>query len=168
MHGHGDKPYLCTYERCDRAMPGNGFPRQWNLKDHMRRVHNDNGSSLNLPSASPPTAPSSVKGRKRKGKESIDSTSSRKQSSKAAQAIDEAAAAKAMEQPMFEQWNSHHQALNLYLQEYSAADAFDYAQQLSAAQEHLEAMGRISQKLRHTRKSHSKDAQRRSHGRLSG
>lgn len=40
-HGHGDKPFLCTYLDCERAVPGNGFPQQWNLQDHMKRVHND-------------------------------------------------------------------------------------------------------------------------------
>lgn len=39
MHGHGEKPYLCTFEGCDRAAAGNGFPRHWNMRDHMRRVH---------------------------------------------------------------------------------------------------------------------------------
>ncbi|KAF3770183.1 hypothetical protein M406DRAFT_335903 [Cryphonectria parasitica EP155] len=40
MHGHGTKPYPCTFSGCDRAQPGNGFPRKWNLHDHMQRVHN--------------------------------------------------------------------------------------------------------------------------------
>ncbi|KAI0450709.1 hypothetical protein F5B21DRAFT_415916 [Xylaria acuta] len=44
MHGHGDKPYLCTYEGCERAIPGNGFLRMWNVRDHMRRVHNYTGN----------------------------------------------------------------------------------------------------------------------------
>lgn len=43
MHGHGDKPFLCSYEGCERGVPGNGFPRHWNLRDHMKRVHNDTG-----------------------------------------------------------------------------------------------------------------------------
>lgn len=43
MHGHGEKPYLCKYEDCDRSIDGNGFPRRWNLQDHMKRVHNDVG-----------------------------------------------------------------------------------------------------------------------------
>jgi hypothetical protein len=41
MHGHGDKPYFCTYKGCERNVPGNGFPRYWNLRDHIKRVHND-------------------------------------------------------------------------------------------------------------------------------
>lgn len=40
MHGHGEKPFLCTAENCDRSILGNGFPRHWNLRDHMKRVHN--------------------------------------------------------------------------------------------------------------------------------
>lgn len=41
LHGHDSKPYLCTYEGCERATSGNGFPRRWDLRDHLRRVHND-------------------------------------------------------------------------------------------------------------------------------
>src|SRR6266511_6476506 len=39
LHGHGKMPHLCHYEGCDRATPDNGFPRRWNLYDHMKRVH---------------------------------------------------------------------------------------------------------------------------------
>src|ERR1700734_2525515 len=39
MHGHGEKPFLCNFEGCERGIPGNGFPRHWNLCDHMKRVH---------------------------------------------------------------------------------------------------------------------------------
>ncbi|KAI9714474.1 MAG: hypothetical protein M1820_000435 [Bogoriella megaspora] len=39
MHGHGAKPHLCSYKDCERALPGNGFPRRYNLFDHMKRVH---------------------------------------------------------------------------------------------------------------------------------
>ncbi|OJJ44365.1 hypothetical protein ASPZODRAFT_71752 [Penicilliopsis zonata CBS 506.65] len=39
FHGHGDNPHLCLFPGCERAVPGYGFPRRWNLYDHMRRVH---------------------------------------------------------------------------------------------------------------------------------
>lgn len=39
LHGHGAKPHLCRYADCDRSNAGNGFPRHYNLLDHMRRVH---------------------------------------------------------------------------------------------------------------------------------
>ncbi|KAF5578037.1 transcription factor Cys6 [Fusarium pseudocircinatum] len=39
------KPFLCNYDECERAVLGNGFPHQWNLQDHINRVHNDDGSS---------------------------------------------------------------------------------------------------------------------------
>lgn len=39
LHGHGDKPYRCRFRDCDRAQHGQGFPRLWNLRDHMKRVH---------------------------------------------------------------------------------------------------------------------------------
>jgi hypothetical protein len=62
MHGHGNKPFLCSYKECDRAAANNGFPRHWNLRDHMRRVHNDGGS------VSPPPSGHS-RGKKRKNDE---------------------------------------------------------------------------------------------------
>lgn len=39
MHGHGDRPHLCYYPGCERGVQGNGFPRRYNLFDHMKRVH---------------------------------------------------------------------------------------------------------------------------------
>jgi hypothetical protein len=54
MHEHGDKPFLCNYEGCERGVTGNGFPRHWNLRDHMRRVHNDPGRPKSDASGSPP------------------------------------------------------------------------------------------------------------------
>ena len=61
MHGHGEKPHMCTFPECDRSIPGNGFPRRWNLFDHMKRVHDYTGpaSSSSSSSSSSPT-PSST------------------------------------------------------------------------------------------------------------
>ena len=39
LHNHGKNPYMCKVTTCDRHKPGNGFPRHWNRRDHMRRVH---------------------------------------------------------------------------------------------------------------------------------
>ncbi|KAG9646865.1 hypothetical protein KCU64_g10364, partial [Aureobasidium melanogenum] len=39
LHGHGNKPFLCQFKDCDRSGPDNGFPRAYNLLDHMKRVH---------------------------------------------------------------------------------------------------------------------------------
>ena len=48
LHGHGAKPYVCLFAQCERSAEGNGFPRRWNLFDHMRRVHEyvPDGSSI--------------------------------------------------------------------------------------------------------------------------
>ncbi|THC91087.1 hypothetical protein EYZ11_009449 [Aspergillus tanneri] len=54
FHGHGDNPHLCLFEGCDRSIPGYGFPRRWNLFDHMRRVHDYASSERpSSPDASP-------------------------------------------------------------------------------------------------------------------
>ena len=60
MHGHGDKPHVCYFSECDRSFPGNGFPRRWNLFDHMKRVHDYTGSTTSSGSGGSPPASSSV------------------------------------------------------------------------------------------------------------
>jgi hypothetical protein len=39
MHNHGHNPYVCLFPDCERAKQGNGFPRRWNQRDHMKRMH---------------------------------------------------------------------------------------------------------------------------------
>ncbi|KAL4897383.1 hypothetical protein BDV59DRAFT_191066 [Aspergillus ambiguus] len=63
FHGHGDNPHLCLFEGCDRSVPGYGFPRRWNLFDHMRRVHDY--ASSDRPS-SPDASPTSGQAPKKK------------------------------------------------------------------------------------------------------
>ena len=58
MHGHGEKPHLCWFQDCDRSISGNGFPRRWNLFDHMKRVHDHTGHGSSIESTSP--SPSSA------------------------------------------------------------------------------------------------------------
>ena len=62
MHGHGENPHMCVFPECERAMEGHGFPRRWNLHDHMKRVHgydaaaSSPGSNTPSPPAQPVTA----------------------------------------------------------------------------------------------------------------
>ena len=61
MHGHGEKPHLCYFPECERSQPGNGFPRRWNLGDHMKRMHDYTGAAYSTGSSSPtPSSASSV------------------------------------------------------------------------------------------------------------
>jgi hypothetical protein len=157
MHGHGDKPYLCTYEGCDRAVPGCGFPRNWNLRDHMRRVHNDNGSSLNMPtgshSSSRGSQSASLKGRKRKSKD-VEAAASRKPSSKPSAAEEAAAAAAKAEAPLIDQWWSHRNALQAYLQRFDNPVAFEVLEQSGEAAEHFAAIEKITRRLKKSREPH--------------
>ncbi|EMC99194.1 hypothetical protein BAUCODRAFT_394514 [Baudoinia panamericana UAMH 10762] len=70
MHGHGDRPHLCFYHGCERRIPGNGFPRRYNLFDHMKRVHDhkdDPSTSLDSPTMTThPGIQRRTAGRKRK------------------------------------------------------------------------------------------------------
>ncbi|KAH8596926.1 hypothetical protein B0O99DRAFT_508991, partial [Bisporella sp. PMI_857] len=73
MHGHGEKPYTCTYEGCDRGIEGNGFPRHWNLRDHMRRVHNHSGPTKSSASDSPPPSSAPPRGKNKRKAEVAES-----------------------------------------------------------------------------------------------
>ena len=82
MHGHGDKPYPCRYEDCDRSIEGNGFPRRWNLLDHMKRVHSDSGppsagcaSPSTSSASSPPPAKVAIASRKKRLKSAFETVS---------------------------------------------------------------------------------------------
>lgn len=66
MHGHGDKPFLCKYDGCERGVTGNGFPRRWNLYDHMKRVHSDPCTSRSAGGSPPPTEKPATGSKKRK------------------------------------------------------------------------------------------------------
>ncbi len=67
MHGNGEKPFLCTYKGCERGSSGNGFPRHWNLRDHIKRVHNDTGHQPKSNTArSPPASLPAPRANKRK------------------------------------------------------------------------------------------------------
>ena len=69
MHGHGDRPHLCTYNGCERGISGNGFPRRYNLFDHMKRVHDHKDESTSVtgsPILGGPQSQRKVAGRKRK------------------------------------------------------------------------------------------------------
>ena len=57
LHGHGDNPHLCLWEGCERSVPGYGFPRRWNLFDHMRRVHDYTTSERHSSPETSPTGP---------------------------------------------------------------------------------------------------------------
>lgn len=70
MHGHGDRPHLCFYPGCDRGIPGNGFPRRYNLFDHMKRVH-DHKEELTTLGPAEDLAPRKTVGRKRKSPSSV-------------------------------------------------------------------------------------------------
>ncbi|OHW93527.1 hypothetical protein CSPAE12_07767 [Colletotrichum incanum] len=146
MHGHGDKPFLCSYEGCDRAMPGNGFPRQWNLKDHMRRVHNDNGVPGSPTSTS--NGQQSSKGRKRKDapKAVGPAPPSRKVPAKAA-IVEAAAKEEQSSKPLIDEWMSHRQALEDIVRGLNQPEDTRNPQLIQDAQNHLSAMGKIGHNL---------------------
>ncbi|KAF7548417.1 hypothetical protein G7046_g8686 [Stylonectria norvegica] len=143
LHGHGEKPFLCVYDGCERAAPGNGFPRQWNLRDHMKRVHNDHGSS----SGSPPLAPTQqpAKGRKRKTDvPEIQAITSRKASVKAMPAPEPK---QSSTRPLLDQWMDHRKAVeNLFRGLVKPEDARNI-QQITDMQQRLAAMVKVTSDL---------------------
>lgn len=76
MHGHGEN--LCKFRNCERAQPGNGFPRRWNLGDHMKRVHGHDASMDEIPDDSHKSVHST---RRRKGASQVEMTQTKSQDS---------------------------------------------------------------------------------------
>lgn len=152
MHGHGEKPYLCTYEGCERSIAGHGFPRQWNLRDHMRRVHNDNGTAAQ-PASPPPSGATASRGRKRKSdagekQSSQEKPSSRKSSKAAVEAVAQVQKQpEPVAHPELDQWYEHQKSLQTFIQGCVQPDDAQTLQYIKDAQEHLNAMGKISHGL---------------------
>lgn len=169
MHGHGEKPYLCTYEGCERSVAGHGFPRQWNLRDHMRRVHNDNGTAAQ-PASPPPTAPAATSSRGRKRKSDVqekqpsqEKPSSRKSANKGTEpAAPAPKQAEAPVHPELDQWYEHQKALQTFIQGCIQPDDPQSLQYIKDAQDHLTAMGRISHELVMTKTDVPQGSYRRS------
>lgn len=150
MHGHGDKPYLCTYEGCDRAVTGNGFPRNWNLRDHMRRVHNDNGSSLSTRSGPPSPGGNGhkdSKSRKRKSDPIAKSSSGRK-SPKSSPVVDvETPAREDISRKLRGEWDECQTGLSSSLTSFPRADDPMVLEHINALKDRLDAMARIHKDL---------------------
>ncbi|KAK4192048.1 hypothetical protein QBC35DRAFT_374263 [Podospora australis] len=146
MHGHGEKPYLCTYEGCERSVSGHGFPRQWNLRDHMRRVHNDNGTTAQASSPPASGAAAATRGRKRKSEVQEKPATQEKSSSRKSKSE----ATKPVEPPInldIDLWYEHQKALQALVQnQYKPAD-LEAIQYIQGAQGHLTAMEKISNDL---------------------
>ena len=143
LHGHGEKPFLCHYQGCDRAAPGNGFPRQWNLRDHMKRMHNDHGSA----GGSPPSASAqqSTKGRKRKTDiPETESTGSRKTSLKSTVIAEPKPATS---KPLLQEWVDHRKAVENILHGLDRPEEPRTLQRIHEVQRRLHAMAEMTSDL---------------------
>ncbi|KAI5465520.1 hypothetical protein BGZ63DRAFT_348081 [Mariannaea sp. PMI_226] len=142
LHGHGEKPFLCVYDGCERAVPGNGFPRQWNLRDHMKRVHNDHGSAGNSP---PSSATNNAKGRKRKTDAVPESqTNSRKAAVKSMPAPE---TKENLTQPLLAQWMDHRKVVETLIHGLVKPEDTRNIKQIHDVQERLTAMLKLTTDL---------------------
>ncbi|KAH7120114.1 hypothetical protein B0J13DRAFT_165422 [Dactylonectria estremocensis] len=46
LHGHGDKPFFCSYQDCPRALPTYGFRGLRGVRSHMKRMHNNHADHV--------------------------------------------------------------------------------------------------------------------------
>ncbi|PFH58455.1 hypothetical protein XA68_13661 [Ophiocordyceps unilateralis] len=139
LHGHGDKPFLCMYEGCERAVTGNGFPRQWNLRDHMKRVHNDHGSAGGSPPSATVAQPS--KGRKRKTDvPEPQTTASRKASVKN---MPVAEPVQPSSKPLLEQWLDHRRVVEDMVRGLDKPEDSRSLQQITEVQKRLAPVGAL-------------------------
>lgn len=154
LHGHGEKPFLCRYQGCDRALPGNGFPRQWNLRDHMKRVHNDQGSNDGSPPAV--TVQPSTKGRKRKTDvPEQQATGMRKTSLKS---MAPTGSDHVSSKPLLQQWLDHRHAVEDILRGLDQPEEPRTLQRINEVQRRLNAMAKMTSDLNNTTKTESTTA----------
>ncbi|KAF2867607.1 hypothetical protein BDV95DRAFT_610523 [Massariosphaeria phaeospora] len=85
MHGHGSKPNLCLFPECERSHEGEGFPRRYNLYDHMRRVHDYDRREEASPPATPEQPSSARKTTTRKRKSKTDGVAKRQRATRSSQ-----------------------------------------------------------------------------------
>ncbi|KAI6783893.1 ZnF C2H2 [Emericellopsis cladophorae] len=148
MHGHGAKPHLCPFPGCERGAPGNGFPRHWNLKDHMERVHNHQKNAGANTSSSPDSSHAQpAKGRKRKTQtEPSRSISTRKTIQKIAPPKEvEKPAAK----PLVEQWMDSRKAIEDMARSLENPEDARTVQQIADMQKLLGVMSQMSNTMAH-------------------
>ncbi|CEJ81943.1 Putative Zinc c2h2 finger domain containing protein [[Torrubiella] hemipterigena] len=140
LHGHGNKPFPCTYEGCERSQPGNGFPRLWNLRDHMKRVHNDKTDDLGQDLS--PTS-GSAKGRKRKS----DAQDSAMGSRKAAQSMPPPKLPADPTRPLLQRWESHYKAMQGLLEDIATPGDGKAMKQIFEMQRRSSEMAKINAEL---------------------
>lgn len=139
LHGHGDKPFLCMYEGCERSILGSGFPRQWNLRDHMKRVHNDHGSAGGSLTTA---AQQAAKGRKRKSDASETQVpTSRKASIKSMPAPEPK---QPPVKPLIEQWLDQRKALEEIVHCMNKPDDAQSLHHIAEAQKRLDIMFKMA------------------------
>ncbi|RDA92845.1 hypothetical protein CP533_2882 [Ophiocordyceps camponoti-saundersi (nom. inval.)] len=151
LHGHGDKPFLCVYEGCERAVTGNGFPRQWNLRDHMKRVHNDHGSAGGSPPSAAAVQPS--KGRKRKTdipEPQTTTTTTTTPSTSRKASVKTAPVAEPVQpssKPLLEQWLDHRHVVEDMVRGLNKPDDSRSLQQITEVQKRLSVMAKMTTEL---------------------
>ncbi|KAK7428541.1 hypothetical protein QQZ08_004979 [Neonectria magnoliae] len=143
LHGHGEKPFLCIYDGCERAVPGNGFPRQWNLRDHMKRVHNDHGSS----GGSPPTVVANPPSKGRKRKTDVPETQPTNSRKAAVKSMPVAEPKESSTRPLLDQWMDHRKAVESLFQGLVKPEDARNIQQISDMQQRLTAMVKVTADL---------------------
>ena len=120
MHGHGEKPFRCDFPDCSRYL--DGFPRRWNARDHMKRIHNhipaDSLSRSHSPTSSTASSQSNgkviVHARKRRTSSISKPESSKRSKSGEARETAKAVKAKSQKlklQSLKKEWNEQHLAL---------------------------------------------------------
>ncbi|KAF4121160.1 ZnF C2H2, partial [Geosmithia morbida] len=145
LHGHGDKPFLCHYEGCERGVPGNGFPRQWNLKDHMKRVHNDHGSSGGSPANGLSQQP--TKGRKRKTDVSENQAPTSRKASQKNMPVKEPRQTASNKPPLLEQWMASRSRVEEMVRGLSSPTDVRTIQQITDIQHQLAGLTQLAAEL---------------------
>ncbi|ODA80084.1 hypothetical protein RJ55_03042 [Drechmeria coniospora] len=143
LHGHGEKPFLCIYDGCERAMHGNGFPRQWNLRDHMKRVHNDHGISSGSPPAAAVPVSQPVNGSRKRKLDAPEQqvSASRKTVVKPVPMVEQV---RNTTRPLLDQWLDHRRAVEDAIRGLNKPGDSRNLRHITRVQKHLSAMAKMT------------------------
>lgn len=159
MHGHGERPHLCFYPGCERGLAGNGFPRRYNLYDHMKRVHDHKDEPSPAAQAKPASASQTQrKSSSRKRRASTASEEPAAQRVKVQASVPVAASGPApdiaghrqrstqnRQRVLYSQWAQQRELVNFQMSSVQGPDDEANLQRLS---QNIEELRRLSQEAR--------------------
>lgn len=129
---------------CNRAVPGRGFPRQYNLKDHIKRVHTASKRKYDGTSPTPITAQA---GKNRRRRLEAPKQPSPESCVTMAKPLHAEESSQFSFQMLAEQWIGHRRSAEQAMRDLGQPEDSRSIEQIAEAQRRLSLMASISREL---------------------